>query len=417
GNILYGLHIGTFEPNQSKPLARGVPNETLKVLRQGLDKAVEDDKKLQTKQRRHQEKLQDLEEKLAQAREQNEKLTKQATETARILKRIRHNQLYFQAKTLVSPACWERFSLPNNINALCLGRDDRGECHTAVGNGICKSDSTLYDGKNRWKPTHSPTSQTLNAIAYSHFAKNWLAVGDSGTVCCSSAYSLWHLLPAICSQALNDCVSFKNSWIIVGHGGTILSANNNELQAWVRFGRDKNAACPLVAHDVPTQVHLRCVAGNHDCVIAAGDEKTILFSEDGTTWRQAKIDGPLDILATLRVRRLVWDPNRKTFLALLSPTSGSCGRLCASDDGKRWHCGIAFTKTESLADLATGNGFCIAIGEDGKRIRVGDDWKLGRCLASDEADFLGNRIVSDCRHFYRFQSGGKTVWRSRVQFQ
>ena len=189
------------------------------------------------------------------------------------------------------------------------------------------------DGKN-WEIQTAGINDKLNAICYSENLNLFVAVGINGTILTSPDGTTWTSISSGVSVELNEIIysEHENIFIIVGANGTILTSPDGTT--WTL--RTSNSTEYLVSI---------CYSEEKEYYLAISASTQILKSEDGITWVDYS-----EITTAGTMTNIIYNNKLKSFIVVVMFTTTS--GIYTSPDGITW------TVKSELGDLLNQIVYC-----------------------------------------------------------
>jgi len=132
-----------------------------------------------------------------------------------------------------------------------------------------------------WIPAPSIVQTgTLNAVTSG--GGGWVAVGRGGAVVASTDGVAWEAVYPGIDDDLNDVVWFGGSFVAVGDGGVVLHSHDG--RSWSVQRLDLPPLTPPDPRSDPEPITLERVIATPDGLVAVGQFRGVVTSDDGETW-------------------------------------------------------------------------------------------------------------------------------------
>lgn len=313
------------------------------------------------------------------------------------------------------------------------------------------------DSLDTWTRRNSGTVTNLNGVAYGH--GQYVCVGQLGHILTSADGTNWTARISGVSTTLMGVAFGLDRFVVVGQGGVILtSTNGHDWQVQTSPTTNQLNRVALCGHQfvtggalgtiltstdgehwtkqvTPTSRTLKGFSFGNEVSVAVGQGNSnpmlILSSTNGVDWTDRSSYGvagyavafgggtfvAMDARGAPYVSsngvswKSVWPPAagadylfgityaQRVFVAVGGPYSASAQRISTSHSGFTWKQKVVSTgQSGALRDVAYGNGYFIAVGDNGLIVQSGPifslNWAPGNTLVLDGEAGRAYRIQS-----------------------
>ncbi|MBF0266546.1 MAG: hypothetical protein HQL46_14875 [Gammaproteobacteria bacterium] len=242
----------------------------------------------------------------------------------------------------------------------------------------------------------SPQGKTLRHVIWSNEQRQYVAVGEGGTIMTSDNGDNWQVQPLLHNETINAIVWNGQQYIAVYEDGTIISSANG-----INWSKQNS----------PVKNSLKSIIWTGDKYIAVGGDGVIISSDNGINWQQQS-SGIDDVL------------NDIIYAASVYVAVGENGRILSSSDAINWQNHSSNTTLTLHAINWNGKQFLIGGGDWNELLNNyqqislissnAQNWQLTQITASPIFDIIwdGKQYLSASDYNHVLSSTDGIVWNS-----